>query len=309
MRLISWNVASVRARLPRVLELLEDLRPDALALQETKCAPAQIPREALAEAGYAVVDHSGGPWNGVAILAPVGTVAGTPAAGATPLPEGTGGAAASVDAATGTTAITDPGGRASGEPDPWGGPRAGLPGEVDPAQARWVEATVGGIRVASVYVVNGKALDHPDYEAKLSFLRAMGERVRELAATGPVMVLGDMNVCPTDEDCWDPARFVGSTHTSEPERASWRGILEAADLVDAHVHHGSARADGVDGKNAFTWWDYRGGSFHRGFGLRIDHALVDRATASRVSSVWVARDYRKGHKPSDHAPLVVDLDG
>jgi len=275
VRLISWNVASLRARLPRVLELLEDLRPDALALQETKCAAGQVPREALADAGYAVVDHSGGPWNGVAILAPIGTVAGAPAAG----------------------------------DDPWGGPASGLTGEVDPSQARWVEATVGGIRVVSVYVVNGKALEHPDYDAKLTFLRSMAARARELAATGPVAILGDMNVCPTDDDCWDPARFVGATHTSEPERAGLRAVLEAADLVDAHVETGQATADGRDGKNVFTWWDYRAASFGRGFGLRIDHALVDRATAGRLSSVWVARDYRKGLKPSDHAPLVVDLDG
>lgn len=272
MRLISWNVASLRARLPRVLELLEELEPDAVALQETKCAPDQLPREAIASYGYRINDQSGGRWNGVAVL----------------------------------TRIED------ADPDD-GDPALeasrttvdGLPGEVDPEQARWVETRVGDLTVVSTYVVNGKALDHPDYQAKLQFFRAMADRVRTLAAAGPLAVLGDMNVCPTDDDCWDPALFVGSTHTSEPERAALREVLAAGDLVDAHVAHNGARD--AAGNPAFTWWDYRGGSFHKNQGLRIDHALLDRGTAERIDGVWIARDYRKGEKPSDHVPLVVDL--
>ncbi|MDX8152946.1 exodeoxyribonuclease III [Patulibacter brassicae] len=269
MRLISWNVASLRARLPRVLELLEDLRPDVLALQETKCGRDQLPLLELAAAGYDVVDHSQGAWNGVAIL--------TRHDGA-------------------------------GEPtDPLGG----LPGEDDPTEARWIEATVGGIRVASVYVINGKALDHPDYRRKLSFLRAMAARAETLAAAGPTVILGDMNVCPTDADCYAPERFTGTTHTSPEERAALAGVLEAGGLVDAFIHHhgeGFPADDpkGVDGPR-YTWWDYRAGSFHKNLGLRIDLALVDRATAERIERVWVSREHRKGTKPSDHAPLVVDL--
>lgn len=272
MRLISWNVASLRARMPRVLELLAELEPDVLCLQETKCSPEKLPRAELAAAGYRVDDHSGGQWNGVAVLT-------------------------RIDAA-------DPG---DGDPaaTPSGATIAGLPMEPDPTQARWVETTVGDLRVVSVYVPNGKALDHPDYEAKLEFLRAMADRARVLADAGPVAILGDMNVCPTDQDVWNPARFVGHTHVSDAERAALRHVLEAGDLVDAHVAYNDALD--VAGEPIFTWWDYRAGSFHKNFGLRIDLALLDRRTAERIESVWIARDFRKGTKPSDHVPLVVDL--
>jgi exodeoxyribonuclease-3 len=272
VRLISWNVASLRARLPRVLELLEELEPDALCLQETKCSAEQLPREAIAAYGYRIDDHSGGRWNGVAVLTRIEDA----------LP-GDGDPALEASSAT----------------------VAGLPGETDPLQARWVETRVGDMVVASAYVVNGKALDHPDYRAKLEFFRAMADRVRVLADAGPVAVLGDMNVCPTDQDCWNPAQFVGTTHTSEPERAALRSVLEAGDLVDAHVAHNDALD--LAGEPVFTWWDYRAGSFHKNWGLRIDLALLDRRTAERIESVWIARDFRKGEKPSDHAPLVVDL--
>lgn len=273
MRLISWNVASLRARLPRVLELLEELEPDALCLQETKCAPDQLPREAIASYGYRIDDHSAGRWNGVAVLTKIEDA--DPDDG---------------DPATEASRNTV----------------AGLPGEHDPEQARWVETTVGGITVASVYVVNGKSLDHPDYQAKLQFFRAMADRVRELSAAGrPIAVLGDMNVCPTDEDCWDPAQFVGHTHTSEPEREALRGVLEAGPLVDVHVAFNGALD--ASGARQYTWWDYRAGAFHKNWGLRIDHALLDEQTAARVTGVEIARDYRKGEKPSDHVPLVIDL--
>jgi exodeoxyribonuclease-3 len=272
VRLISWNVASLRARLPRVLELLAELEPDALCLQETKCSAAQLPREAIAEAGYRIDDHSGGPWNGVAVLTRID-------------------AAEPGDGDPATTASSHT--------------LAGLAGEPDPTQARWVETTVAGIRVVSVYVPNGKALDHPDYALKLEFFSRMADRVRVLADAGPVAVLGDMNVCPTDQDVWNPARFEGHTHTSKAERAALRAVLEAGPVVDAHDRYNGALD--LAGEPVFTWWDYRAGSFHKNFGLRIDLALLDTATAERIESVWIARDYRKGLKPSDHVPLVVDL--
>jgi exodeoxyribonuclease-3 len=272
VRLISWNVASLRARLPRVLELLAELEPDALCLQETKCAEAQLPRGPIAEAGYRIDDHSGGPWNGVAVLT-------------------------RIDAAE--PGDGDPATQASGHTV------RGLPGEPDPTQARWVETRVAGTVVVSVYVPNGKALDHPDYQAKLQFFREMADRVRVLADAGPVAVLGDVNVCPTDQDVWNVARFEGHTHTSEPERAALRAVLEAGPLVDAHDRYNGALD--LAGEPVFTWWDYRAGSFHKNQGLRIDLAMLDTATAERIDSVWIARDYRKGSKPSDHVPLVVDL--
>ncbi|WP_320672466.1 exodeoxyribonuclease III [Patulibacter defluvii] len=270
MRLISWNVASLRARLPRVLELLEELEPDVLCLQETKCSAAQFPRLELEAAGYRIDEHSAGPWNGVAILSRAATAGDAPSE-----------------------------------------PLAGLPGQHDPTEARWIEATVGGLRIASVYVINGKALDHPDYRAKLAFLDAMAERARTLAAGGPLVIMGDMNVCPTDRDCYAPDRFVAGTHTSEPERTALRGVLEAGDLVDGFVAVNGEDFPADDPKGPggprYTWWDYRAGNFHKNLGLRIDLALLDRETAARAERVWVSREFRKGQKPSDHAPLVVDL--
>lgn len=260
---MSWNVNSLRARLPRVLELLDERRPDVLCLQETKCAPDQLPREALAEAGWRVVDHSGGRWNGVAVV--------VPAAGPEP-----------------TDVV------------------AGLAGEPVAADARWIEAVVGDLTVVSVYVPNGKDPGHPDYGVKLAFLEAMAARAGVLSRRGPLAIVGDVNVCPTDDDVWDPEAFAGHTHVTDAERAALQAVLDAGGLLDSHrALHGT-------GERAFTWWDYRAGSFHKDLGLRIDLAMLDHGTLARVHRMGVDRQYRKngpgGAKPSDHAPLVVDLD-
>lgn len=264
MRLATWNVNSLRARLPRVLQFLHERRPDLLCLQETKCAPEQLPREALAEAGWRIVDHSAGRWNGVAIVVP-----------------------------------------ADG-PEP-AGVVAGLAGEPVAADARWVEARIGDLTAVSVYVPNGKDLDHPDYGAKLAFLEAMAARAGELSRRGPLVIAGDVNVCPTDDDVWDPEAFAGHTHVTDAEREALQAVLDAGGLLDAHRSlHGT-------GQRAYTWWDYRAGSFHKDLGLRIDLAMLDHDTLARVFRMGVDRTFRKngpdGSKPSDHAPLVVDLDG
>jgi exodeoxyribonuclease-3 len=176
--------------------------------------------------------------------------------------------------------------------------RTGLPGEPDAGEARWIEATVAGVRLASVYVPNGREVGSPTFVAKLAFLEAMAGRAAELAAA-PAMVAGDMNVCPTDLDVYDPAAFVGSTHVTPEERERLGRVL-AAGLVDAYR---ALHPDEV----GFTWWDYRQGHFHRGLGLRIDLALVSAGLAPRLRSCGIDRDFRKGPKPSDHAPLLVDL--
>lgn len=240
-----------------MLELLDELKPDVLCLQETKCKQEQIPALELNAAGYSVCDHSGGQWNGVAILTPT----------AQPVQEFS----------------------------------VGLPNEPDPEQARWVQAKVNGITVASVYVINGKTIEHSDFQDKLHFFAAMRDHCKQIGQTSPVAILGDMNVCPTDLDVWAIEDFQGSTHTTTQERKGFQEILSEAKLVDAHLH-----ANGSE-EQAFTWWDYRAGSFHKNHGLRIDFALLDEATAKRITKVWVARDFRKGEKPSDHAPLVIDL--
>ena len=255
MKIATWNVNSVKARIPRVLEFLHTHRPDVLCLQETKTTAASFPRGAFMEAGYAAVDHSAGQWAGVAILAPQGA------------------------------AITDV--------------VCGLPGAPLADEARWLEATVGGVRVVSVYVINGRTLDDPMFPAKLEFLEAMGERMGALAGQ-PLVVAGDFNIAPADADVYSSAAFAHSTHVTPAERSRLRAILDRG-LVDAYRH---LEPEAVQ----YTWWDYRGGDFHRGLGLRIDLALVSPDLAAALRSCGIDREFRKGPKPSDHAPLILELD-
>jgi exodeoxyribonuclease-3 len=193
MRIVTWNVNSIGARLPRVLELLAKHAPDVVLLQETKCTDAQFPADALAEAGYASAAHGLGRWAGVAILA---RADGPPIA----------------DVATGLAAAT---GDAADE-------------------ARWIEATVGDVRFASVYVVNGRAVDAPQFAEKLVFLEAMAARAAALRAGPPLVVGGDVNVCPTDADVYDPAALAGGTHATPAERERLAAVLERGGLVDAY---------------------------------------------------------------------------
>jgi exodeoxyribonuclease III len=180
-----------------------------------------------------------------------------------------------------------------------GEPVRGLRGEPDTGDARWIEATVGGIRVASVYVINGRAVDSPFFDDKLLFLDALRARALELREDAtPSVIAGDFNVAPADRDVYDPDAFAGSTHVTEQERSRLRDVLEQG-YVDAHV-----AANGPDAVQ-HTWWDYRQGHFHRGMGLRIDLALVSDDLP--VRSCGIDRDLRKGAKPSDHAPLIVEL--
>jgi exodeoxyribonuclease-3 len=257
MRLITWNVNSLKARWPRVPELLEAHAPDVVCLQETKLAADAFPREALAGLGYRSVESSEGRWNGVALLVRDGLE------------------------------VSD----ATSE----------LAGNPVPQEARWVEATVAGVRVISVYVPNGREVASEWYPRKLEFLSAMRDRLAVLVAAGPTVVAGDFNVAPEDQDVWDLAAFPeGSTHVTAPEREALAAIV-ALGMVDAQ------RAVLPQGE-AFTWWDYRGGAFHRGHGLRIDLALVAGLAVEAVSVDRVARrNNEAGDKPSDHAPLVVDL--
>lgn len=251
MKLVTWNVNSLRARLPRVLEFLDAERPDIACLQELKCGEGQVPHLDLEGAGYHVVDYPGGPREGVAVLA-------------------------RADQRVGAV-------------------RRGLPGEPDPGEARWIEVDVDGVTCVSVYVPNGREVGSPFYEAKLAFLDAVAARIRELPA--PLVVAGDVNVAPTDDDVWNPEAYVGATHVTEPERARFRALLDAG-LVDAYraVHPDTPQ---------FTWWDYRGGAFHKNEGLRIDVVLVSGDLD--VHACRIVRDFRKGPKPSDHVPLVAEL--
>ncbi len=254
MKLVTWNVNSLKVRLPRVLELLEQHRPDLALLQETKTEAAAFPHEELAAAGYRAAHHSAGRWAGVALLAPAGTEI--------------------------------------------GGERAGLAGEPAADEARWLEATAGGVRAVSVYVPNGRAIGTPTFSEKLRFLEVAAERIGELSDL-PLVVAGDFNVCPSDLDVYDPVAFEGATHVTPEERRRFHALL-AAGTVDAFR---SLHPD----EPGFTWWDYRQGHFHRKLGLRIDAFLLSAPLAERMVSCGIDRNYRKGPKPSDHAPLLLEL--
>ncbi|MFM8794610.1 MAG: exodeoxyribonuclease III [Acidimicrobiales bacterium] len=167
-------------------------------------------------------------------------------------------------------------------------------------EARIITATCGGVRVSSVYVPNGRELDHDHYRYKLSWLRRLREHLdADSSPDDDVVVTGDFNIAPDDRDVWDPAQFVGATHVSEPERDALRHVCGFG-LEDTF------RLFTQDG-GVFSWWDYRGGSFHKKQGMRIDLVLASRSVAARAVSSTVDREARKGEKPSDHAPVVLEV--
>ncbi|HEY7201546.1 MAG TPA: exodeoxyribonuclease III [Candidatus Dormibacteraeota bacterium] len=257
MRVATWNVNSVRQRVPRLLPWLEQRQPDVVCLQETKLADdafAELLGAELAGRGYAVAHRGEAQWNGVAILSRVGledVVVGIPGA-------------------------------------------PGFPHQ----EARAVAATCGGVRVHSVYVPNGREPDSEHYRYKLAWLAAL----RELVGAGPAstMVCGDMNIAPADADVFDPDAYVGQTHVTPPERAA------LAELQSPGLHD-VVRERWPDAR-VFTYWDYRAGMFHQDMGMRIDLVLATAPVSGRVRAAWVDRQARKGSGPSDHAPVIVDLD-
>ena len=257
MRIATWNVNSLRQRLPRLLPWLDERRPDVVCLQETKLgddALTELVGEELATRGYEVAAHGETQWNGVAILSRAGLE----------------------DVARGIE---------------------GGPGFPHP-EARAVSATCGGIRVVSVYVPNGRVPGSDHYEYKLAWLEAL----RALVAAGPkpAVVCGDMNIAPTDADVFDPDAYAGQTHVTPPER-------EALARLQAVGLHDVVRDRWPD-QRVFTYWDYRAGMFHQDCGMRIDLVLATDEVAGRVKAAWVDRHARKGKGPSDHAPVIVDLD-
>ena len=169
----------------------------------------------------------------------------------------------------------------------------------DEVGARLIAAVAGGVEVRSCYVPNGRAIEDPMYQRKLAWLDRLAVDVGPLDATRAVLVAGDFNVAPTDVDVWDPAALEGQTHVTQAER-------DRIDTLLAGGLHDVVRARYGD-EQVFSWWDYRGGSFHRGFGLRIDLVLCSASLAGAVTDAFVDPDARKGPKPSDHAPVVVDV--
>jgi exodeoxyribonuclease-3 len=257
VRIATWNVNSVKQRLPRLLPWLDERRPDVVCLQETKLADdafLDLLGTELEARDYAVALHGEAAWNGVAILSRSGlddVVAGV----------------------------------------------AGAPGFPHP-EARAVSATCGGIRVVSVYVPNGRVPDSEHYQYKLAWLGSL----RDVVAAGPeaTIVCGDMNIAPTDDDVFDPDAYIGQTHVTQPERAALQELqsLGLRDVV----------RDRWPNERVFTYWDYRAGMFHQDLGMRIDLVLASPTVADRVQAAWVDRKARKGKGPSDHAPVIIDLD-
>jgi exodeoxyribonuclease III len=258
VRIATWNVNSVKQRVPRLLPWLDERGPDVVCLQETKLqddAFRDLLGDELSGRGYEVALHGEATWNGVAILSRVGladVVAGVEGAPGFPTPE-----------------------------------------------ARAVSATCGGIRVVSVYVPNGRVPGSEHYEYKLAWLESLRAMV---AASGPdsAIVCGDMNIAPTDDDVFDPDAYAGETHVTPPEREAL-AELQAVGLRDVVRER-------WPGERIFTYWDYRAGMFHQDLGMRIDLVLAGDAIMERVRAAWVDRLARKGSGPSDHAPVIVDLD-
>jgi exodeoxyribonuclease-3 len=257
VRIVTWNVNSLRQRVPRLLPWLDERRPDVVCLQETKLgddAWAELVGDELSQRGYEVAAYGEAAWNGVAILSRVGLD----------------------DVVRGIE---------------------GAPGFPHP-EARAVAATCGGIRIVSVYVPNGRAPDSDHYRYKLAWLEA--QRAMVEAGPRPAIVCGDMNIAPTDADVFDPDAYVGQTHVTPPEREAL-ARLQAVGLRDV------VRERWPD-QRVFTYWDYRAGMFHQDCGMRIDLVLATDDVAGRVKAAWVDRHARKGKGPSDHAPVIVDLD-
>jgi exodeoxyribonuclease-3 len=277
MRIATWNVNSLKARLEKVEWWLERAAPDVLLMQETKLSDADAPVMAFSMAGYDLVHHGEGRWNGVAIAVRSGLAIDDVITnfGDGPVRDSSAGSAGSE--------------AAEEDFDPFD-------------EARMVSAVCGGIRVASIYGPNGRVVGSPFYEGKLRWFERLRRWLDESRDPAEALVIGgDFNIAPTDADVWDPRAVHGGTHVSEPEREAFGQLLDWG-LVDAYRlgHHEPGR---------FTWWDYRAGNFHKNFGMRIDHLLATASLADRVVWSEIDREARKGVPvPSDHAPLLLDLD-
>jgi len=268
VRVATWNVNSLKARLEKVAWWLDRARPDVLMMQETKLADAEVPVKTFRDAGYTLAHHGEGRWNGVAIASRCGLE----------------------DVVTNFGEPLRPG----ATPDV---------GDDEPlAEARMISASCGGVRVVCVYAPNGRVVGSPFYEAKLAWYERLAQWLaRAGRPTDPLVLGGDMNVAPTDADVWDPRACHGGTHVSEREREAF-ARLAGWGLRDAYRQHHPE-------PGRYTWWDYRAGNFHKNFGMRIDHLLVSPPLAGRVVWSEIDREARKGKPiPSDHAPLVIDID-
>ena len=255
MRIATYNVNGVNARLPVLLRWLADARPDVACLQELKAPQEKFPEDALREAGYHAIWHGQKAWNGVAILA------------------------------------------RSGEPVETG---RGLTGDPDDVHSRYLEGTVGSVRVGCLYLPNGNPAPGPKFDYKLRWLDRLSAHAAALvAAPEPVVLLGDYNVIPEELDVYDPAGWQADALFRPESREAYRRLL-AQGWTDAV-------RDRHPGQQVYTFWEYTRGAWGRDAGLRIDHLLLNPTAARRLAAAGVDRDVRGWEKTSDHAPVWVEL--
>ncbi|HEY6332511.1 MAG TPA: exodeoxyribonuclease III [Blastocatellia bacterium] len=254
MKIATWNVNSIRIRLPRLLSWLERTSPDVVCLQETKVTDDIFPLLEIASLGYKCLINGQRTYNGVAILSK----------------------------------------------QEWCNPILELPGDAADLDRRIVSASIAGINVIGIYAPNGQSVGSDKYVYKLNWYRRLRNYLDASFGTQQdLLICGDFNVAPEDRDVWDPKKWQGKTLFSEPEKEALKNVMEWG-LTDAvRRFHQEA--------GLYTWWDYRAGAFHRGFGLRIDHVLLSKSLASRCTGVEIDRNERKGEKPSDHVPVIVSL--
>jgi len=256
MKIATWNINGLRARLDFVLAWLEERKPDVVGLQELKLEDGNFPHEAFSQVGYQAVCHGQKAWNGVAILSP----------------------------------------------EPSEVVVRGLPGQAD-FGARLITAVVSGLNFTTVYCPNGKSLEHADYERKLAWYEALAEHlVREHETDSETVLCGDFNICPTALDSWTGEASEGQMFHTEEERIRLHALLDWG-LFDLF-------REKYPDEKTFSWWDYRGGSFHRGHGLRIDFLLGTAKVRDRIQEIIIDREWRKKKNDltaSDHAPVIATL--
>ena len=259
LRIATWNVNGLRARLDLILMWLRERRPDIAGFQELKLTPEQFPHDIFHQEGYHAAVHAQKGWNGVAVLSRSEPVV----------------------------------------------VQAGLPGHED-AGARLLTASVADVTFTSIYVPNGKSVGHEDFPRKLAWLdglTAWAGAAAQAGGGGAAIIGGDFNLCPGALDSYDEQRLRGSIFHTDEERGRFGNLLAGGYSDIFRAAHPTDKA--------FSWWDYRAGAFHRGWGLRIDLLLGTPAIASRVRSVSIDRDYRKkkeGLTPSDHAPVIAEIE-
>ncbi len=255
MLIATWNVNSLKARLERVTQWVNENQPDVLCMQETKMKDEVFPALTFAEMGYESAHFGHGQWNGVAIISKVGL----------------------------TDVVTN-----FAKPI--------MPDH----EARIISAMCNGVKVVSVYVPNGRSLEDDHYKYKLEWMKKLKQHADAIAKPSERLVIGgDFNIAPSNDDVWDVTKFAGATHVSAPEREVFADLC-AWGLTDVFRElHPEAKV--------FSWWDYRNGSFHKGEGMRIDFLLATKSLLDEVEVSSIDRNARKGEKPSDHVPVTITL--